>query len=152
MVQTIQEVRDEALLMPPEHFLDQYQRSHKRIQGFAESNADFWLASPLEQATQREDIARSIRSVLDMMLNLAWIWDRQETGSGSLYRANIMRRRPASELHNEVAVLEHIEQGLGLFSQEMRDDIFDYAPAFVALDRDLTTNSLVFEQPERDDL
>ena len=34
----------------------------------------------------------------------------------------------------------------------MRDDIFDYAPAFVALDRDLTTNSLVFEQPERDDL
>ena len=152
LITTIQEVRDEALLMPPEHFLEQYQRSYKRIQGFADSHTDFWLASPDEQAVQREDIARSIRSVLDMVLNLAWIWDRQEAGSGSIYRANIMRRRPASELASAPNVVDHVEAGLRHFSPAMVDELFSKAPAFVALDRDLTTNSRAFEEPESDDL
>lgn len=82
-----QDLKDELSTLPPQSFLDVYGTAIKEV---GEVRRDTKIRFRSDQLTQAE-LAKSIRSVLKVVLGLAKLWDGEAPARESMvYRANIM--------------------------------------------------------------
>ncbi len=153
----IRDVLEVAQTMPPRTFLGDFDELYRRestatavmVRGFSDSRLGEG------DAALRQRVDHCIRSVLDALLDLAWIWDETPSASGLVYRVNVMTLVPRSEFEAAAGRQRaDILRAMALHAPADRGaELTDPAvTAMLVLQPELSTNSRQRQTPNPDDL